>query len=194
MRFGFFDQLPCASGDSEHRRYRDIIAQIELGDALGFDTVWLGELHFSRGFSLLADPLMVLAAAAQRTTRIRLGTAVYLLALRPPAIAAKATATLDALSGGRLIFGVGVSSQWKQWVLFINHVEFGIKDPQFNKDIGFYVFQLPFLRFIANWLFAGLVIVLLVTAVAHYLNGGIRLQAPVHFLYHHETFFTTCVN
>jgi alkanesulfonate monooxygenase SsuD/methylene tetrahydromethanopterin reductase-like flavin-dependent oxidoreductase (luciferase family) len=46
MRFGFFDQLPCAPGDSERQRYRDFMAQIELGDALGFDTVWLGELHF----------------------------------------------------------------------------------------------------------------------------------------------------
>src|SRR6266498_833530 len=77
-----------------------------------------------------------------------------------------------------LIAGVGVSSQWQEWVLFTHRVDFGVKDPQFNQDIGFYVFQLPFLRFVANWLFAGLVIVLLVTAVAHYLNGGIRFQSP----------------
>ncbi|HUF85391.1 MAG TPA: UPF0182 family protein [Acidimicrobiia bacterium] len=77
-----------------------------------------------------------------------------------------------------LVAGVGVSSQWRQWVLFTNRVDFGVKDPQFHKDVGFYVFQLPFLRFIADWLFAGLVIVLLVTAVAHYLNGGIRFQSP----------------
>src|ERR1700732_5466752 len=62
MRFGFFDQLPCASGFTEQQRYRDIMAQIVLADELGFDTVWLGELHFSRTFSILADPLMVLAA------------------------------------------------------------------------------------------------------------------------------------
>jgi alkanesulfonate monooxygenase SsuD/methylene tetrahydromethanopterin reductase-like flavin-dependent oxidoreductase (luciferase family) len=80
MRFGFFDQLPCADGYSERQRYQDIMAQIELGDTLGFDTVWLGELHFSRAFSILADPLMVLAAAAQHTSRIRLGTAVTLFA------------------------------------------------------------------------------------------------------------------
>ena len=49
---------------------------------------------------------------------------------------------------------------------------------QFHKDVGFYVFQLPFIRFILDWLFAGLVIILLVTAVAHYLNGGIRFQTP----------------
>jgi uncharacterized protein len=77
-----------------------------------------------------------------------------------------------------LIAGAGVSSQWRQWILFTNRVDFGIKDPQFHKDVGFYVFQLPFLRFVADWLFAGLVIVLLVTAVAHYLNGGIRFQSP----------------
>ncbi|MEX0666739.1 MAG: UPF0182 family protein, partial [Acidimicrobiia bacterium] len=77
-----------------------------------------------------------------------------------------------------LVAGVGVSSQWHNWVLFTNRVDFGVKDPQFNRDIGFYVFQLPFLRFVADWLFAGLVIVLLVTAVAHYLNGGIRFQSP----------------
>src|SRR5712692_279628 len=107
MRFGFFDQLPCADADSERQRYQDIMAQIELGDALGFDTAWLGELHFSRTFSTLADPLMVLAAAAQRTTRIRLGTAVTLLPLHNPVKIAEEAATADILSNGRLEFGVG---------------------------------------------------------------------------------------
>src|SRR5438093_5336464 len=107
MRFGFFDQLPCADADSERPRYLDLIAQIELGDALGFDTVWLGELHFSRAFSILASPLMVLAAAAQRTTRIRLGTAVTLLPLHNPVKIAEDAATCDILSDGRLELGVG---------------------------------------------------------------------------------------
>ena len=107
MRFGFFDQLPCASGFTERQRYRDIMAQIELGDALGFDVAWLGEIHFSRTFSILADPLMVLAAAAQRTTCIRLGTAVTLLPLHNPIKIAEEAATADILSDGRLEFGVG---------------------------------------------------------------------------------------
>ncbi|MGC2521154.1 MAG: LLM class flavin-dependent oxidoreductase [Stellaceae bacterium] len=107
MRFGFFDQLPCAAGFTEAQRYRDILAQIELGDELGFDTVWLGELHFSRAFSILASPLMVLAAAAQRTRRIRLGTAVTLLPMHNPVKIAEDAATADILSNGRLELGVG---------------------------------------------------------------------------------------
>src|SRR5204862_2882752 len=100
-------QLPCAGADSEYQRYQDLIAQIELGDVIGFDTVWLGELHFSRAFSILADPLMVLAAAAQRTTRIRLGTAVTLLPLHNPVKIAEEAGTAGILRDGRLEFGVG---------------------------------------------------------------------------------------
>jgi len=107
MRFGFFDQLPCAPGFTEQRRYHDILAQIDLGDEVGFDTVWLGELHFSRAFSILADPLMLLAAASQRTSRIRLGTAVTLLPLHNPVKIAEEAAIVDLLSNGRLEFGVG---------------------------------------------------------------------------------------
>ncbi len=77
-----------------------------------------------------------------------------------------------------LIAGGSVAGQWQAWILFRNRVNFGVKDPQFHKDVGFYVFTLPFLRFIFEWAFAALVIVFIVTAVAHYLNGGIRLQSP----------------
>jgi len=107
MRFGFFDQLPCPEGCSEHQRYKDILAQIELADALGYDTVWLGEIHFIRQFSILSDPLMALTAAAQRTRRIRLGTAVTLLPLHSPLKIAEEAAICDVLSDGRLELGVG---------------------------------------------------------------------------------------
>jgi hypothetical protein len=77
-----------------------------------------------------------------------------------------------------LVMGSGVSGQWQNWLLFSNATKFGIKDPQFHKDIGFYVFRLPFLQFAAGWTFAALLVVLIVSAVFHYLNGGIRLQSP----------------
>lgn len=77
-----------------------------------------------------------------------------------------------------VIAGSGASSEWNSWVLFTNGGEFGIQDEQFGRDIGFYVFQLPFLAFVIDWLFAALLIVIIITAVAHYLNGGIRVQPP----------------
>ena len=65
-----------------------------------------------------------------------------------------------------LIAGIGVSSEWRDWILFTNRANFGIKDPQFHKDIGFYVFQLPFLQFIAGLARSpALLVVLIVTAV-----------------------------
>ncbi len=76
-----------------------------------------------------------------------------------------------------LIAGPPVSGEWNSWLLFTHGGSFGVKDPQFNTDIGFYVFKLPFLSFIVGWLFAALLIVLIVTTVAHYLNGGIRVSA-----------------
>jgi probable F420-dependent oxidoreductase len=78
-------------------------------EALGFDSVWTGD-HVSF-HNPLYESLTLLASYAPITTRIRLGTAVYLLALRPPALAAKITSTLDQLSNGRLIFGVGVGGE-----------------------------------------------------------------------------------
>lgn len=77
-----------------------------------------------------------------------------------------------------LLAGASASGQWNEWILFRNSVDFGIKDPQFGKDIGFYVFELPFISFVIDWFFAALLIILIATVVAHYFNGGIRLQSP----------------
>jgi alkanesulfonate monooxygenase SsuD/methylene tetrahydromethanopterin reductase-like flavin-dependent oxidoreductase (luciferase family) len=107
MKFGFFFQLPCAPEQSERERYSDTLAQIEHGDRLGFDTAWLAELHFFPEFSVMSSPLIVAAAAAQRTQRIRLGMAVSLLPLCEPIRSAEDAATVDILSDGRLVFGVG---------------------------------------------------------------------------------------
>ena len=88
-------------------RYHETLEQIVYADELGFDTAWLAELHFNRPFSIMPAPLIVAAALAQRTTRIRLGTAVALLPLQHPLRTAEDAATVDILSQGRLEFGVG---------------------------------------------------------------------------------------
>src|SRR3546814_16145838 len=72
----------------------------------------------------------------------------------------------------------GVSGDGKSLLLFSNCGSCGVNDPQFGTDSGFYVFKLPFLTFLTSWFFAALLIVLIVTAVAHYLNGGIRVSSP----------------
>ena len=78
-----------------------------------------------------------------------------------------------------LIAGAGASGEWNEWLLFRNHQSFGVSDPQFHKDVGFYVFQLPFINFVVGWMFAAFTIIFIVTAVEHYMNGGIRVQTPV---------------
>jgi uncharacterized protein len=76
-----------------------------------------------------------------------------------------------------LLAGTGADREWNNWDLFRYHTSFHLSDPEYHRDIGFYVFQLPFINFLLGWFFEAFVVVLIVTCVAHYLNGGIRLQS-----------------
>jgi uncharacterized membrane protein (UPF0182 family) len=79
-----------------------------------------------------------------------------------------------------LLVGVGVSHQWQTYLLWRNSsgISFGNPEPLFNRDPAFYVFSLPWLRFVQGWLFSSLAGVTVLTAIAHVLWGGIRPQAP----------------
>ena len=110
MKFGIFDQLPCADWQSPRQRYQEILEQIQLADELGFAHAWLAEHHFEPDFCISPSPLMIAASAAQRTKRIRLGVAVNLLPYHDPIRMAEDIATLDILSNGRAEFGVGRGS------------------------------------------------------------------------------------
>jgi uncharacterized protein len=79
-----------------------------------------------------------------------------------------------------LFVGLGVTTQWRTFLLWRNSsgITFGSTDPLFNRDPAFYVFGLPWLEFVQGWLFSSLVGITFITAVAHYLWGGIRPQAP----------------
>ena len=107
VEFGLFFQLPQAAGQSAAERYSDTIEQVVEADRLGFDLAWLAEMHFLREYSVMPSPMVVMAAAAARTSRIRLGTGVVLVPLHNPLRAAEEAATLDIVSGGRLEYGIG---------------------------------------------------------------------------------------
>ena len=80
--------------------------QAETAEAMGFHSFWLPENHFGDHRSI-PSPLTLLAAAAARTQRIKLGSTSYLLPIRHPLLAAEEVAVLDQLSNGRVILGVG---------------------------------------------------------------------------------------
>ena len=110
MQFGVFYQIPCGEGQTPAGRYADVMAQVQLADELGYDMAWLAELHFARRFSVMPAPLLMASALSQTTERIMLGTAVNLLPLHHPLRIAEEVATLDVLSGGRAVFGIGRGS------------------------------------------------------------------------------------
>ena len=86
-------------------RHRAIVDEAVLAESLGFDSVWLGEHHFCD--YVLASPPVVLAAIAARTSRIRLGTGVTLLANLDPVRVAEDYATVDAIADGRVELAAG---------------------------------------------------------------------------------------
>jgi alkanesulfonate monooxygenase SsuD/methylene tetrahydromethanopterin reductase-like flavin-dependent oxidoreductase (luciferase family) len=115
MRFGIFyeHQLPRPWGpESEHRLMKDALEQIELADRLGIGYAWEVEHHFLEEYSHSSAPEVFLAAASQRTRRIRLGHGIVLLPVNynHPARVAERIATLDLVSDGRVELGTGESS------------------------------------------------------------------------------------
>jgi alkanesulfonate monooxygenase SsuD/methylene tetrahydromethanopterin reductase-like flavin-dependent oxidoreductase (luciferase family) len=115
VKFGIFyeHQLPrpWEAGD-EHKLLKDALDQVELADRLGFDTVWEVEHHFLEEYSHSSAPEVFLAAASQRTSRIRLGHGIVQLPFNfnHTARVAERVATLDLVSDGRVEFGTGESS------------------------------------------------------------------------------------
>jgi uncharacterized membrane protein (UPF0182 family) len=75
-----------------------------------------------------------------------------------------------------LFAGLSAQGRWQQWMLFANSQPFGVKDPQFGVDIGFYVFEYPFWRYLLGAAFTATVLSVLGALAVHYLFGGVRLQ------------------
>ncbi|MEV6323698.1 LLM class flavin-dependent oxidoreductase [Nocardia sp. NPDC051787] len=100
--------LPTSTPDPAHPILGDVRASARLAEQIGLDSVWSTD-HLVASAPIL-DSTVVLATAAAVTDRIRIGYGVLLLALRPAAWAAKQIATLQYVSGDRLILGVGTGN------------------------------------------------------------------------------------
>lgn len=126
--------------------------------AVGFN-IWLAHR--------LRPPLSAMSMEQQNLDRYRMGIAPYkkwvLLAI-------------TALVG--LIAGASASGQWRTWLMWVNGVSFGQKDPQFHLDVSFYAFDLPWYRFLLAFGFAAAVLSLIAAALTHYLYGGLRVTSP----------------
>jgi len=109
MEFGMFHEFPSLPGRSESEAFDEAMEQVDAAERFGLDVMWLAELHFEPRRSLLSAPLSIASAIAARTKRIKIGIAVQVLPLCHPLRLAEEVATVDQLSHGRLIFGVGRS-------------------------------------------------------------------------------------
>lgn len=104
MRFSI--SFPPLIDRSSPTPYRQTIELAQAAERAGFHSMTLGQHHFMAG--VISDPFAILTAVASHTTRLRLGTSIYLLPLHHPLHVAEQVATLDEISGGRASLGVGV--------------------------------------------------------------------------------------
>lgn len=76
-----------------------------------------------------------------------------------------------------LVLGLSVAGWWEDWLLFVNRQPFGVTDPAFSRDLGFYVFQVPFWRDLLGWTFQFVIVALLIVTAFYYLSGNIRIHS-----------------
>ncbi|MFJ2232284.1 UPF0182 family protein [Streptomyces sp. NPDC087859] len=126
--------------------------------AVGFN-IWLAHR--------LRPPLSAMSMEQQNLDRYRMGIAPYKKWL---------LLGITALVG--LIAGASASSQWRTWLMWVNGVSFGEKDPQFKLDISFFTFDLPWYRFLLGFGFAAAILSVIAAALTHYLYGGLRITSP----------------
>jgi alkanesulfonate monooxygenase SsuD/methylene tetrahydromethanopterin reductase-like flavin-dependent oxidoreductase (luciferase family) len=98
--------------------YQQLLEQVELAEELGWECFMFNEHHFLGYGGLVANPAVLLAAAAARTSKIRLGPCIAILPLRHPLHSAEDYAMVDAISGGRLEFGIGSGNTEMDYKVF----------------------------------------------------------------------------
>ena len=116
FRLGFLSHLR-GRADAD-QAYRESLEIFDAADQLGFDAVWVAQHHFKDMGGLLPSPFPFLAAVAERTKRLRLGTSIIVLPFEHPLRVAEDAAVVDTLSHGRLELGVGSGSDADEFEAF----------------------------------------------------------------------------
>jgi natural product biosynthesis luciferase-like monooxygenase protein len=120
VKFGYYilnTYVPELDGGSREV-YSKWLEQMDAAESLGFDSFWVTEHHFRHFGGLMPSPSVMLAAASQRTKKIRLGAAVSIIPMHNPLRIAEEFAMVDQLSGGRLNFGAGRGMHPTEYVVF----------------------------------------------------------------------------
>src|ERR1051326_8539468 len=109
FEFGMFHEFQRVTGTTDEEAFTTSFEQVDAAERWGLDAMWLAEIHVAPERSVLSAPLTLASAIAARTKRMKIGTAVQVLPLCHPLRLAEEVATVDQISHGRLIFGVGRS-------------------------------------------------------------------------------------
>ena len=109
FEFGMFHEFQRTAGATDEEAFATSFEQVDAAERWGLDAMWLAEIHVAPERSVLSAPLTMASAIAARTQRMKIGTAVQVLPLCHPLRLAEEVATVDQISRGRLIFGVGRS-------------------------------------------------------------------------------------
>src|SRR5438045_4623303 len=109
FEFGMFHEFQRTAGMTYEQAFAASFGQVDAAERLGLDAMWLAEIHVNPERSVCSAPLTLASAIAARTKRMKIGTAVQVLPLCHPLRLAEEVATVDQISHGRLIFGVGRS-------------------------------------------------------------------------------------
>src|SRR5215212_11546184 len=109
FEFGMFHEFQRPAGMTDEEAFATSFAQVDAAERWGLDAMWLAEIHVAPERSVCSAPLTLASAIAARTKRMQIGTAVQVLPLCHPLRLAEEAATVDQISQGRLIFGVGRS-------------------------------------------------------------------------------------
>jgi hypothetical protein len=154
--------------------------------SVGFSSVYTKQITTRVVLFLSAGLLMVVLLGANILTAYRLRPAY-----RPSSVEQQGLERYRAVVDPhrRMIFiallaliglltASAASGQWRIWLAFLNRQPFGVKDPQFHKDVSFFVFTYPLLRLVLGFLFTTVILSFIAALVVHYLYGGLRVQGP----------------